>query len=169
MVYFTEEDFEQLIGWIDSPQLLMQWAGPQFQFPLTRNQLMNYVQGANAEESEVYIFKGMDLETNEVIGHICLNKIDRERQSGRIGKVFLHKDFRGSGYGEEMVKQIMSIAHEQYGIQTLGLAVFDFNVAAIKLYERIGFKKTTYKENARKYGDEYWNLWEMDIKTNEVP
>ena len=49
--------------WIDSPQLLMQWAGPQFQFPLTRNQLMNYVQGANAEESEVYIFKGMDLET----------------------------------------------------------------------------------------------------------
>ena len=30
---FSREDFSRLIGWADSPEFLMQWAGPIFTHP----------------------------------------------------------------------------------------------------------------------------------------
>ena len=49
----------------------------------------------------------------------------------------------------------------------LRLGVFDFNTAAIKCYEKVGFKKEGLVRDARKNGDEYWNLIEMGILESE--
>ena len=47
------------------------------------------------------------------------------------------------------------------------LGVFDFNTAAIKCYEKVGFKKEGLLRDARKNGNEYWNLIEMGILESE--
>ena len=31
---FARSDFDRLIGWVTSPQFLLQWAGPLFTYPL---------------------------------------------------------------------------------------------------------------------------------------
>jgi len=40
---FTSKDFLRLINWMDSERELVQFAGPIFSYPLTENQLTEYI------------------------------------------------------------------------------------------------------------------------------
>ncbi len=79
--FFERMDFKQLINWIESPQFLLQWGGPTFEFPLTVNQLEEYIENANSDNCDSLIYKVIDKETKDVIGHIALGKIDRNNKS----------------------------------------------------------------------------------------
>ncbi len=166
--YFDRSDFEQLIGWIDSPSFLLQWGGPAFEFPLTTSQLERYIENANRKDSETFIYKVIECETHKVIGHISLGKIDRKNRSARIGKVLVgNKHVRGKGIGQQMIKGILSIAFDDLHLHRVSLGVFDFNLSAIACYEKAGFNKEGLLRDSRKNGDEYWSLWEMSILENE--
>jgi RimJ/RimL family protein N-acetyltransferase len=97
--YFNKSDFKQLIEWSGDEAFLLQWAGPQFKFPLTEEQITNYLEGSNdINKSDKLIFKAIDEQTGTVIGHISIGGIDRENRSGRIGKVLVGKSLeRGNG------------------------------------------------------------------------
>lgn len=89
--YFERPDFNQLIRWIDSPEFLLQWGGPHFDYPLNESQLEKYIENANRDTSDTLIYKVIHKKTGNVIGHISLGKIDRKNKSARIGKVLVEK------------------------------------------------------------------------------
>jgi RimJ/RimL family protein N-acetyltransferase len=166
--YFEHSDFTQLINWIDSPKSLLQWGGPAFGFPLTTDQLEKYIENANNDYSDTLVYKVMDSESGDVIGHISLGKIDRKNKSARVGKVLVgDKNVRGKGIGQLMIKEILKIAFEELKLHRVGLGVFDFNVSAIACYEKAGFIKEGLLRDTGKNGEEYWNQWEMSILENE--
>jgi RimJ/RimL family protein N-acetyltransferase len=68
--YFGRSDFKQLMNWIDSPEFLLQWGGPQFDFPLNEKQLEKYIENANNDNSNTFMYKVIHIETGNVIGHI---------------------------------------------------------------------------------------------------
>src|SRR4051794_5349296 len=112
--YFERSDFQQLISWIDSPAFLLQWSGPAFDYPLTEDQLENYIKNANKEDSDTLVYKVIDRETKDVIGHISLGRIDRKSNSARIGKVLVgNQDVRSKGIGQQMITAILKIAFDQ--------------------------------------------------------
>ena len=49
--YFEEKDFDLLINWINSPELLVKWAGTDFNYPLDEEQLKEYIKDTNKENS----------------------------------------------------------------------------------------------------------------------
>ena len=49
--YFDVSDFQQLIDWIDTPEFLLQFGGPYFSFPLTEEQLENYLKDTNKDNA----------------------------------------------------------------------------------------------------------------------
>lgn len=166
--YFERADFEQLINWIDSPSFLLQWGGPEFNYPLNDAQLEKYIKNANNENAETMIYKAIDDETGKTIGHISLGKIDRKNKSARVGKVLAgDKNTRGKGIGQQMIKEILKIAFDELQLHRVSLGVFDFNVSAIACYEKAGFIKEGLLRDSRKNGDEYWSLWEMSILEKE--
>lgn len=55
----------------------------------------------------------------------------------------------------------------QLQLHRVSLGVFDFNLAAIACYEKAGFVKEGLLREARKVGNEFWNLWEMSILERE--
>jgi RimJ/RimL family protein N-acetyltransferase len=166
--YFERSDFEQLIQWIDSPEFLLQWGGPGFEYPLSENQLEEYIESANHQSSDILVFKVVHKETGDVIGHISLGKIDRKNKSAKVGKVLVgSKSFRGQGIGRMMIKELLKIAFGELRLHRVSLGVFDFNESAIACYEKAGFKKEGLLRDSRKMGDEYWSLWEMSILENE--
>jgi RimJ/RimL family protein N-acetyltransferase len=166
--YFEQADFQQLISWIDSPAFLLQWSGPAFDYPLTEDQLENYIKNANKEDSDTLVYKVIDRETKDVIGHISLGRIDRKSNSARIGKVLVgNQDVRSKGIGQQMITAILKIAFEQLHLHRVSLGVFDFNIAAIACYENAGFIKEGLLRDSSKNGDEYWSLWEMSILEDE--
>lgn len=165
--YFTEKDFQQLIDWIPDAAFTMQWGGPAFTYPVTNAQLVHYLDGANIEDATKYIFKVIDDDLDEVIGHISLGNVDRVNENARIGKVLVSSNFRGKGYGTQMMEAILTFAFEEQNLHKVTLGVFDFNTSAIHCYEKVGFKQEGFLRDARKYGGNYWNLIEMGILESE--
>lgn len=166
--HFDRQDFDLLISWIDSPKLLMQWAGIQFNYPLDEEQLNQYIKGANEENSTVYIYKVVLDETDETIGHISLNNIDLKNRSAGIGKVLIgNTRIRGKGIGQNMVTELLKVAFDNLLLHRVELGVFAFNEPAIKSYEKAGFVKEGLLRDFRKVEDGYWSLWQMSILENE--
>jgi RimJ/RimL family protein N-acetyltransferase len=166
--YFGQEDFDQLIEWSGDAQYLLQWAGPQFHFPLSKEQLTNYLDAANDKNSSnKFIYKAVDEALNKTIGHISLGGIDRFNRSGRIGKVLVGHPYQGKGYGKQMINKVLNIGFDEQKLHKISLGVFDFNLQAIRCYEKSGFVKEGLIRDARRYGDTYWNLIEMGILEDE--
>lgn len=165
---FSQADFQQLIDWIPDSSFALQWGGPTFTYPLTVEQLDKYVKDSNSINATKYIFKAVDETTNEVIGHISIGNVDRINESARIGKVLVGKiDSRGNGYGTQLMLAALAFAFEELKLHKVTLGVFDFNISAIRCYEKVGFKKEGFLRDARKNGDEYWNLIEMGMLKSE--
>lgn len=166
--YFNRNDFELLIDWVDHPELLLQWAGPTFEFPITIDQLEHYIKGANHKSANHYVYKVINEETNERIGHISLGRVDRINRCARIGKVLVGKGhLRGKGVGQQMIQEILKIAFKELNLHRVSLGVYDFNTAAIACYEKVGFQKEGLLREVAKFEDVYWSSWEMSLLENE--
>ncbi|RHW30920.1 N-acetyltransferase [Lysinibacillus yapensis] len=166
--YFERSDFKKLISWINSPSFLQQWSGSAFEYPLTESQLEKYIENANNNLAETLVYKVIEQDSGDVIGHISLGRIDRKNKSARIGKVLVGEPYvRGKGIGKKMIREVLKIAFNDLQLHRVNLGVFDFNEPAITCYEKIGFKKEGLLRDSSKHGDEYWSQWEMSILENE--
>lgn len=68
------------------------------------------------------VYKVIDHETGEAIGHISLDKIDRNNKSARVGKVLVgDKNTRGKGIGQQMIKEILKIAFDELQLHRVSL------------------------------------------------
>jgi RimJ/RimL family protein N-acetyltransferase len=167
--FFTEEDFQQLIDWIQDEELLMNWAGTQFKFPLKPEKLAWYIEDANdMERSDKLIYKAVDSETGKTVGHISLSVINRRNRSARITRALVGNTAeRGKGIGEQMMKAMLKIGFEDLHLHRMSLGVYDFNEPAIKCYKKCGFHVDGVLRDIQKHDDTYWSLMEMSILENE--
>lgn len=161
--FFKREDFKVLIDWMDTPELLQQWGGSGFTYPLTEDQLEKYINLKN-----VIPYKVVNKENGNTVGHISLCNIDKRNNSAKIGTVLVgDKGSRGKGIGEEMINEILKIAFEEFKFHRVDLVVYDFNESAIRCYEKAGFKKEGLMKECRRFKDEYWSLFTMAILKSE--
>ncbi|WP_409254262.1 GNAT family N-acetyltransferase [Bacillus sp. SCS-153A] len=165
---FSEEDFDQLIAWLDSKREYIQWGGGGFGYPLTRQNLHLHIKDANKQDSKKFVYKVVERASGKAVGHISLESIDRENRSARVCRVLVGEDsMRGKGVGGAMMEEILKVAFGQLHLHRVSLGVYDFNHSAIKCYEKAGFKKEGLKRDVQRYEEEYWNLWEMSILEDE--
>ena len=165
---FQTEDYQKLISWVESPEFLLQWAGSIFQYPLTVEQLDNYRSNMLKVKPTRKIYSVFESESNNHVGHIELGTIDLINNSARMGRVLIgDKNTKGKGYGKEIVKAVLKVGFEELKLHRIDLGVFDFNKAAIKCYESVGFTHEGVSRESRKMGSEYWNLLQMGILKTE--
>jgi RimJ/RimL family protein N-acetyltransferase len=136
---FEEPDFDQLIAWIDNETLLTNWAGSLFSFPLTHESLAWYINDTNdLETADALVYKIVEQETGEAIGHISLGSISRKNRSARISRVLIGSNAaKGKGLCKQMMEKVLSIGFNQLNLHRISLGVFDFNTAAIAPYAYI--------------------------------
>ncbi|GEM_PF-123141 len=162
-----KEDFKKIVEWNEShsAEFLLQWAGPVYEYPLTEEQLERYFDNYVIKEKDtLFVYKIINVETSEIVGTIELNEKDRTNKIGRIGRFLIGEEsYRGKGTGKEALKEAIRIGFEKLKLNKITLGVFDFNISAIRCYESVGFVIEEYKENYRKIGNDYWNLYEMGI------
>lgn len=72
--------------------------------------------------------------------------------------------YRSQGIGKELLRSAIEWAKAQENIFWIDLSVFSHNVAAIKLYESMGFKKTYEIEDALRIDDEIITDIQMVLK-----
>lgn len=154
---FTSADYDRLIGWVDSPELLLQYSGPVFRFPLTHEQL-----DTNASDQARVSYNVVDDETNAVIGH-C--ELYYKPASILIGRILIgDPGARGRGTGGAIIRALVDIAKQDSQQRFIELNVFDWNAPAIRCYEREGFVLNPDLKYERQIGDEVWIAVNMIYK-----
>lgn len=163
--YFNRYDFDQLTEWIKDDELLMNWSGSLFNFPLSESSLEWYIEDVNdINSSDAFIYKSVDTVTGKTIGHISLGSISRKNRSGRISRVLVGgAENRGKGCCKDMVKAVLKIGFEDLKLHRISLGVYDFNTAAIACYQKAGFKIEGTSRDVLLFKGKWWSLIEMSI------
>ncbi len=157
---FGKEDFERFKSWISSQSYLLQFAGPVFTYPVTDEQLVAYVSDPRRSPYKVCL-----TDTGEVIGHCELNF---ERSLPRLCRVLVADEgYRSKGLGKQIINKMLEKLFIEKGFESADLNVFDWNIQAIKCYERVGFVMNEGVVNQQQNGDEIWLAMNMVISKDQ--
>ncbi len=63
-----------------------------------------------------------------------------------LDRFMIDKKYQGKGYGKKSMELILQKMYEDYNCKKIYLSVHENNFPAIKLYEKLGFKKTMFKD-----------------------
>ena len=154
---FVTADFDQLIGWSANEEMLMQYAGPSFDFPLTTEQL-----ALNLADASRLAYSIQFNNTGEVIGHAEIyfpNKTTAHLCRILIGDA----GYRGRGIGSMVVKQLLAISFAIEGVEEASLNVYDWNQAAVKCYTSAGFEINKNSTRTGQVKDKVWTTLNMRL------
>ncbi len=153
---FEENDFNRLITWVKNEEEMIQFAGPLFTYPLTREQLLKY-----ASDSTRQIFKVRLTSTGEIIGHSELNF---QNEIPRLSRILIgDSSFRNKGIGKAIVRSLLNRVFTTTDFENVDLSVFDWNHSAIASYESVGFKIRHGLETSMRFKEEIWTAYNMMI------
>ena len=152
---FTPKDFSRLIHWVGTKRELIQFAGDLFTFPLSEDQLQEYLSQKKLAPKKI-----IHTESGEVIGHCELNFLNEHLRLSRI--LIGNKQKRGRGYGTKIIQLMIDAIQKEIPTKQVELRVFGYNTYAIKLYKKEGFviqeKLTLQFQYAE---DELWTNYYM--------
>jgi RimJ/RimL family protein N-acetyltransferase len=169
LIPFTEADIDRLIGWIPSLESLLVWTASSFGYPLTHEHLQGHLRDSAARGDRL-IFKAVDADSREAVGHIELGALDPRNRSLRIGRVLLAPAVRGRGLGAAMMRTALARAFGEQRAHRVELGVFDVNPRAIRCYERVGFRREGVRRDSFKVPEEmggYWSEITMSVLAPE--
>ena len=154
---FDKKDFNQLIAWATDAEVLMQFAGPDFTFPLTTAQLEQTRTDKNRLNYCV-----VHTPSGNVIGHAEI--YFPGKSTAHFCRILIgDPDYRGKGLGLQLINQLLIISFAQPGIEEASLNVYDWNTAAIKCYEKAGFVLNSGYKKIQKINDQAWTTLNMRL------
>ncbi|MGC5743416.1 GNAT family N-acetyltransferase [Chryseobacterium sp. NFX27] len=131
--FFKAEDAPELISKIKDKRALLQFAGPAYHFPLTKEQLENDLENENR-----FMFRIFDRTEQNGIGHAQIFLKDYTFLLGRI--LIWDENNRGKGYGKKIVQELLKYGFSHFDRKTAELNVYDWNTGAIECYKKVGFE-----------------------------
>lgn len=152
---FDKEDYDNLVAWIDSEEMLIRIAGRQMTFPVTKEQL-------DISQSDVKrnAFSIINVETGKSIGHCELYLLEN---SAKIDRVIIDGSMKGKGLCSQLMRLLLDYGFNVLKQPLIELNVFDWNTAAIRCYEKAGLKKNNDKTMEFESNGEKWIAFNMSI------
>ena len=153
---FDKGDYDNLISWIDSEEMLIQIAGRQMTFPVTREQL-DVSQGDPNRNA----FSIIDTETDKSIGHCELYLMEN---SAKIDRVIIgDRTMKGKGICNQLMGLLLDHGFNVMNQDLIELNVFSWNAPAIRCYEKAGLIKNLEKTMEFDTNGEKWIAFNMSI------
>ncbi|MDX2162357.1 MAG: GNAT family protein [bacterium] len=105
---------------------------------------------------ESYAFAMRPLYTDELIGIIDLDGIQWNNRVAWLGIGIGEPANRGRGYGRDAMALVLRFAFRELNLHRIQLTVFSYNVAAVNLYESLGFRhEGTFREAIHREGERF--------------
>jgi acetyltransferase, GNAT family len=134
----NDNNKNDIVKWTNEKgkDFLEQWAGKSLDFPLTESQIDDL--------KDIYsIFF-----ENEFVG--IIQKIRKEHDNIHIGRFLINPELVGRGLGKKALIEFINLIFQDEDVNSITLNVFDYNVGAKKLYEKVGFKVVNITKNPMK-------------------
>jgi RimJ/RimL family protein N-acetyltransferase len=114
-----------------------------------------------------YIFGIINKENDVLIGNCGLHNVNNIDGRAEFGIFIGDKSNWGKGFGKDATRLILDFGFNILNLHEIYLQVFEYNPAAIKLYEQVGFKKAGTFREAKIIGGRKFDIIIMDILAEE--
>lgn len=131
----TLADLPALFEWINNREQVLFNAPYK---PVHENQHKEWFE-AIQQRNDLVIFGIRLLETDKLIGSCQLHNINFVHRSAEFQIRVGDSTQRGQGYGTEAVRLLLDFAFKDLNLHRVYLHVFSANVAALRVYEKVGF------------------------------
>lgn len=154
----------ELISKIKDEKMLLQFAGPAYRFPLTKEQLAQDLSNENRT-----LFRVVEAESRMTIGHAQILLKEKTFLLGRI--LIWDENNRGKGYGKKLVLQLAEYGFRHFDKDTAELNVYDWNTGAIECYKKVGFEIDPAVMSEVYIEGEKWTSinMKMNVKNYKIP
>ena len=88
-----------------------------------------------------FMFAIRTLDVDAIIGFIHIDDVMWNNGTAWLAIGIGERDFRGLGYGFEAMGLALQFAFHEINLHRLQLTVFSYNMPAVRLYEKLGFKR----------------------------
>ncbi len=158
--YIDSKDFDELKNWITEERAHAMWCANLINYPIEKENFKKIMlEAAERFGDSPYVATSQD---GQLMGFFCYSA-NMDTNEGMLKFVMMNPEYRGKGYGKEMLKLALKYAFDITNVQTVQLNVFPENEQAKKCYESIGFKERKTDVNAFTYKDESWGRCNMVI------
>jgi diamine N-acetyltransferase len=134
--------------------------------PLTMEQEQDWYDRQSKADDDVP-FTIYERETLRPIGNTGLHSLDHRNRTAAFGIMIGEPACRGKGYGTETTRLMLDYAFSALGLHNVILTVLEFNPAAIKAYNKAGFKEIGRRRECRLMGGKLWDEIYMDCLSSE--
>lgn len=100
---------------------------------------------------------------NKPIGLVSLSDIDYKNKTTDWGFYIADESIRGKGIGTIALQKLISIVFDEMKLNKMHTIVFNNNIVAMKLYEKLGFKKVGKRQEKIVRNGEIIELINMEI------
>jgi RimJ/RimL family protein N-acetyltransferase len=106
-------------------------------------------------------------ETDRLIGTCAFSQLDGDNGSTLFHITIGEHDAWGHGYGTEATALMVEHAFTRLSLHRVALSVFEFNVRAIRAYEKVGFVEEGRARQAIFRDGRFWDEIHMSILASE--
>jgi [ribosomal protein S5]-alanine N-acetyltransferase len=125
----------EYVNWLNDPEIYQYLDnGGNYTFESLYEYLTKYT------ESPVYFWAIIIKNSYTHIGNIKIDPISLRNQIGEYGILMGDKNSWGKGYAKEASQVVIKFCFQTLGLRKIALGVIQDNVAAVKLYESLGFE-----------------------------
>ncbi|SFS65833.1 GNAT family N-acetyltransferase [Marininema halotolerans] len=132
----------------------------------TKEQIQRYIADQSHDSSRLLLLIALK-EDHSVIGDIQLLDIDPLNRNCYLRISLDDPRHQGKGYGNEAMKLMLDYAFGILNLHRIELNVYAYNDRAIRLYEKLGFKKEGVQRDALFYDHTYHDSIIMSMLEDE--
>lgn len=131
------DDAAQCLAWANDLETAYKIYGGA-PMPFTMENERDFIARVSGRKSDQNHF-GIETLDGKFIGVCSYSQVNWKDRNCLIGWFIGDKDFRGKGYGTDMIKTLLRICFHELDMHKVKLSCFGHNDGARRLYERLGF------------------------------
>lgn len=149
----TPDDADALLHIFGDPELTRYWGHATLADRTAAASLVDEIRAGTA--SGELLQWGITLgDTDELVGTCTLASLDRQHRRAEIGAA-LATEHHGRGYAEEAVRSVIDHGFQELDLHRITADVDPRNAPALRLVERLGFRKEGHLREHYRQHDEW--------------
>lgn len=134
--------------------------------PMSFSQEASFIAAHDSQAGDV-LLGIMCRADDRLVGCTGLHQIEVVDRRATLGLVIGDRREWGKGYGSDAAKLMIEYAFQTLNLRRVELRVYEYNVRAIRIYERLGFKHEGRMRESKWSEGRYWDTLFMSILRDE--
>ena len=161
---FTEEHLEAFHHWHNDYETMRTWLLLPGPVTHAQSQSRHEYWATQSDWTSFAIYENATWRHIGVTLFIDISHIDRTAEFGiMIGA----PEARGKGYGTEATRLMLDHAFLALGLSNVILRVYEYNIAGIRAYEKVGFRTIGTRRKSKMMGGKLWDTIYMEALADE--